>query len=74
MILILETFCQTKNHIKKYENILNYDISYKTFMGSKRLRIRLDEIQGFIKICDGIRYLVLFGHVWYDKICDRIKK
>ena len=43
-------------------------------MGSKRLRIRLDEIQGFIKICDGIRYLVLFGHVWYDKICDRIKK
>ena len=33
-------------------------------MGSKRLRIRFDEIDGFIKIYDGVRYLVLFGNVW----------
>ena len=40
---------------KSYENILIFDISYKTFMGSKPLRIRFDEIYGFIKIYDGIR-------------------
>ena len=46
---------------KTYENILIYDISCKTFMGAKPLRIRFDEIDRFIKIYDGIRYLVLFG-------------
>ena len=46
---------------KTYGNILIYDISYKTFMSSKPLRIRFDEIDGFIKIYAGIRYLVLFG-------------
>ena len=40
-------------------------------MGSIPLHIRLDEINGFIN--DGIKYLVLFGHSWYDEICDRIK-
>ena len=58
---------------EKNENILIYDISYKTFMGSIPLRIRFDWINGFIKIYDGIRYLVLFSNSWYDKICDRIK-
>ena len=29
---------------KTYENILIYDISYRTFMGSKPLRIRLKQI------------------------------
>ena len=41
---------------KKNENILTYDISYKTFMGSIPLCISFDEIDGFIKIYDGIRY------------------
>ena len=49
---------------KTYENILIYDISYKTFMGSTPLRIRFDKIDGFIKIYD-------YG--WCDKVCDRIK-
>ena len=58
---------------KKYENILIHDISYKTtFMGSIPLRIRFDKIDGFIKIYDGIRYLVLFSYL-YDEICNRIK-
>ena len=39
----------------------------------KPLRIRFDEIDGFIKIYYGIRYLVLFSSSWYDKISDRIK-
>ena len=34
-------------------------------MGSKGLHIRFDEIDGFIKIYDGIRYLVLFGSGQY---------
>ena len=44
---------------KTYERILIYDITYKIFTGSKPLRVRFDEIDGFIKIHDGIRYLVL---------------
>ena len=35
--------------------------------------IRLNEIDGFIEIYDGIRYLVLFGHSWYDETSDRIE-
>ena len=35
---------------KKEKNILIYDISYKTFMESTPLRMRFDEIDGFIKI------------------------
>ena len=42
-------------------------------MGSKPLRIRFNEIDRCIKIYDGIRYLVLFGHLWYDEIYDRIR-
>ena len=37
------------------------------------MRIRLDKIDGFIKIYDGIRYLVLFDYGWCDQICNRIK-
>ena len=37
------------------------------------MRIWLDKIYGFIKIHDGIRYLVLFDYGWCSKICDRIK-
>ena len=39
-------------------------------MGSKPLRICFDKIEGFIKICDGIRYLVILGHSWFNEICD----
>ena len=35
---------------EKYENILIYDISYKTSTVPKALCIRYDEIDGFIKI------------------------
>ena len=47
---------------KKTENILSYDISCKIFMSSITLRIRFHKIDGFIKIYDGIRYLVLLGN------------
>ena len=62
-----------KLYKKNYENILIYDISYKTSTGAKPLRIMFDEIDGLIKIHNRIRYLVLFDYGWCDKICDRIK-
>ena len=58
---------------KAYKNILIYDISYKIFMGSKPLIIGFDEINGFIRIYYGIRYLVLFCSGLYDVIYDKIK-
>ena len=39
---------------KIYKNNLIYDVSNKTFMGSKTLRIWFDKIDGFIKIYGGI--------------------
>ena len=62
----------SKKSYKTFENILIYGIAYKPFMGSKLLHIRFDEIVRFIKIYDGIRYLVLFGSRLYDAICNRI--
>ena len=50
--LIDETSC---------ENILVHDISDKTLFGSKPLRIRFDEVDGFIRVYDMVRYLVIFG-------------
>ena len=40
--------------------------------GFNTIAYYFDEIDGFIKIYDGIRYLVLFTSC-YDKICDTIK-
>ena len=50
----------------KYFNLWHF-IQY--FHGCKRF----NEIDAFIKIHDGIKYLVLLGHNWYDKVWDRIK-
>ena len=59
---------------KSHINILIYDISYKTFIGSKSLRIRFNKINGFIGIYDETRYfLSLFGSEKYDAIYDRIR-
>ena len=58
---------------KTYRNILIYDISYRNVMGSTPLRIRFDKIDGFIEIYDGIKYLAISDHSWFDKIGDSIK-
>ena len=55
---------------KSHKNILIYDI---TLIGSKPLRIRFDKTDGFIKIYDGTRYLILFGSEKYDAIYSRIR-
>ena len=40
---------------KSYENILVYDILYETLIGAKPLLIRYNEIDEFVKVCDGNR-------------------
>ena len=44
---------------KSYENILVYNISYKSLIDYISLRIRFDKIDRFIRVYDGTRYLVL---------------
>ena len=50
-----------------------YDISYKTLIGSKLLRIRFDKRDGFIRVNDGTRYLTLFDSEKYDAIFNNIR-
>ena len=58
---------------KSRKNVLIYEISYKTLVGSKPLRIRFDKIDGFIRFYDRTKYLTLFGSEKYDVIYDRIR-
>ena len=46
---------------------------YKTLIDQKPWRIRFNNIDGFIKIYDGTRYLALFGSENYDAIYNRIR-
>ena len=50
-----------------------YNISYKTLVGAKPLRIRFSQVDGFIRVCDGNKYLLLFGLKKYDAICNKIR-
>ena len=45
-----------------------YDISCKSLIGWKPLRIRFDKVVGLIRVYDATRYLVLFGSGRYDAI------
>ena len=45
----------------------------KTSTGAKPLPIRFGKLDGFIKIHNKIRYLVLVDYSYCDKICDKIK-
>ena len=58
---------------KSYENILVYNISYKNLIDSKPFCIRFNKIDGFIRVYDGTRYLVLFGSEKYDPIYNSIR-
>ena len=46
---------------KSYQNILVYNILYETLIGAKPLCFRLVKIDGFIRVYNGTRCLVLFG-------------
>ena len=56
---------------KSYENILLYDILYKTLIGAKLLRIIFNKADGFIRDYIGTKYLILFGSEKFDAIFDR---
>ena len=43
---------------KSYQNILIYDVYYKTQIVAKPLGLRFDKVDGFIRIYGGARYLV----------------
>ena len=62
---------------QSYENILVYNIqkfiSYKNFNAAKSLRIRFDKTDGFVRVYDETRYLVLFRSEKYDFIYNRIR-
>ena len=58
---------------KSHENILIYDISYKTLIDSNPLRIRFDEIDGFIIIYGGTRFLTFFSSENNKAIYNRIR-
>ena len=57
---------------KSHANILIYNISYKNLMGAKPLCVFFNKIDGFIKVDDRTRYIVLFGSERYNAIYDRI--
>ena len=46
---------------KSNRDILVYEPSYKTLIDAKSLRMRFNKVDGFIRVYDGTRYLVLFG-------------
>ena len=46
---------------KSNKNILFCNVSYKNLIGSKLLHIRFDKTDGFNRVYDRTRYLVLFG-------------
>ena len=58
---------------KLHKNILIYNVSYKTLIGSKPLWIRFDKIDGIIRIYDRTRYLTRFDTKKYDAIYGRIR-
>ena len=50
-----------------------YNISDKTLVGAKSLRIRFDNVDGFISVCGKTRYLVLFEREKYGATYNRIR-
>ena len=56
---------------KSHENILIYNISYKTLIDPKPLGIRFDIIDGFIRIYDGTRYLTSFDSKIFEAISNK---
>ena len=69
-VIRIEDFDSDNNLLdEKHENILIYDILFKTFIGVKPLRIIYNKVDdGFIRECGGSKYLVLFGSEKYDAV------
>ena len=48
-------------------------MTFHTKLGGKYLRVRFDQVDLFIIVYDGTRYLVLFSSEKYDAIHNRIR-
>ena len=58
---------------KSYQNILIHEIWYKSLIAAKPLRLRFDKVDGFIRVYDGTRFLVLFSPEKCNAIFNKIK-
>ena len=59
---------------KSYENILICNISYKIdLIDAKPLRIRFNKVDGFIRVYNRTRIIVLFGPEKYNALYNRIR-
>ena len=58
---------------KRYWNIFIYDISHKTLIDAKSLCVRFDAVDGFTRVYNGTRYLLLLEGEKYDFIYNRIR-
>ena len=62
-------------HAKSHENVLIYDIKFKTWVDPKPLRIRSFKTDGFIRICDGLVWLwKIWCCLWQNYISYNPKK
>ena len=51
-----------------FDNIWIDEKSYEYILRAKSLHIRFDELDGFIRVCDGTRYFVTFDPEKYAAI------
>lgn len=58
---------------KRYEKILIHKILYKTLIGPKPLRIKIEKIDVLIRVYDRSRYLVLNVPEKYDFIYNKFR-
>ena len=58
---------------KPHENILIYNISYKTLVGWKPLQIKFDKVSGFIRVYNGTTYFIIFGLEKYYFIYNSVR-
>ena len=57
---------------KLYQNILIFDVVYKTLIVSRPLRITFNKVNGFVKFYGGSKHLALFVSKKYNNIFNRI--
>ena len=50
-----------------------YDISYKTLISAKPWRNRFNKVNGFVRVYDGTKYLMLFSLEKYNDIYNSIR-
>ena len=58
--------------MKSNDKLVEIDISHKSLIDSKLLRIRFDKIDWFTRVYHGTRYLILFVSEKYNSIYDGI--